>query len=409
MTWTKASSGAYMPYPQRKVENAALGPLTGLTFTAKDMFDVKGYPTSAGSPTLLAMSGEKPESAAAVEMLLAAGARFDGKTVTDELAFSLIGSNAHFGTPVNGAAPDRFAGGSSSGAASAVSCGLCDIGLATDSGGSVRGPASQSGLFGIRPTYGRISLRGCTPLCPRFDTAGFMTKTLDAFRRTANVFFKTEEERVMPSDAGTDPKPQALLVPEDILEAFGSESREALNDAFNVAADLFGESAAVRASPYSLKETLAAYQRLQGKGIWATWGDFIETQRPCFGPGVKERFAFAHSMAEVDLAHEETMIEAVRDHIERLLCGGAILMLPTLAGPGPKRDADAQTLAMFRTSASLSFAIGGLAGVPWLTLPVGTIEGAPIGLSLVGAAGTDRRLVELGAKLYGAVGDRAAG
>ena len=102
------------------------------------------------------------------------------------------------------------------------------------------------------------------------------------------------------------------------------------------------------------------------------------------------------------------MIEAVRDHIERLLCGGAILMLPTLAGPGPRRDADAQTLAKFRTSASLSFAIGGLAGVPWLTLPVGTIEGAPIGLSLVGAAGTDRRLVELSAKLYGAVGDRAA-
>lgn len=341
---------------------------------------MKGYPTSAGSPTLLAMSGEKPESAAAVEMLLAAGARFDGKTVTDELAFSLIGSNAHFGTPVNGAAPDRLSGGSSSGAASAVSCGLCDIGLATDSGGSVRGPASQSGLFGIRPTYGRISLKGCAPLCPRFDTAGFMTKTLDAFRRTANVFFKTEEERAMPSDAGTGPKPQALLVPEeDILEAFGPEAREALNDAFNVAADLFGESAAVRASPYSLKETLAAYQRLQGKGILATWGAFIETQRPCFGLGVKERFAFAHSMADVDLAHEETMIEAVRDHIERLLCGGAILMLPTLAG------------------------------VPWLTLPVGTIEGAPIGLSLVGAAGTDRRLVELGAKLYGAVADRAAG
>ena len=108
MLWTKEKSGAYLPYPDVPLERTASGPLSGMCFTVKDMFDVAGYPTSAGSPTMLALSGIKTKSAAAVNMLLEAGARFDGKTVTDELAFSLIGSNAHFGTPVNGAEPDSI-------------------------------------------------------------------------------------------------------------------------------------------------------------------------------------------------------------------------------------------------------------------------------------------------------------
>lgn len=159
--WTRENSMAFMPYPYVELPHATEGVLSGLTFSVKDMFDVAGYPTGAGSPTMLALSGVKTRTARAVEQLLDAGARFVGKAVTDELAFSVIGENAHFGAPVNGAAPDRYAGGSSSGSASSVSCGLCDFSLGTDSGGSVRGPASQCGLFGIRPSFGRISLEGC--------------------------------------------------------------------------------------------------------------------------------------------------------------------------------------------------------------------------------------------------------
>lgn len=141
--WTRENSRAFMPYPDCDVPHAESGPLAGLTFSVKDMFDVAGFPTSAGSPTMLAASGIKTKTACAVQQLLDAGARFIGKAVTDELAFSVIDNNAHFGIPVNGAAPERYAGGSSSGSASSVSCGLCDFSLGTDSGGSVRGPASQ--------------------------------------------------------------------------------------------------------------------------------------------------------------------------------------------------------------------------------------------------------------------------
>ena len=157
---------AFMPYPAVPVPNARSGPLAGLTFAVKDLFDVAGYPTSGGSPFVLAMFRRQDATAPIVQRLLDAGARFVGKTITDELAFSMNGKNAHFGSPVNGAAPDRITGGSSSGSAAAVSHGLCDFALGSDTGGSVRAPASHCGLFGIRPTHGRVTPRGAHDLAP---------------------------------------------------------------------------------------------------------------------------------------------------------------------------------------------------------------------------------------------------
>src|ERR687890_1761221 len=178
---------AFMPYPAAAVANAETGPLAGLTFAVKDLFDLAGYPTGCGSPHMLAMSGIKTRTAPTVQRLLDAGARLVGKTITDELAFSLSGKNAHFGTPVNGGAPDRVPGGSSSGSASAVSNELCDFALGTDTGGSVRGPASHCGLFGIRPTHGRVSLEGCHDLAPSFDTCGYFTRDGATFIRVGEV------------------------------------------------------------------------------------------------------------------------------------------------------------------------------------------------------------------------------
>ena len=144
---------AFVPYPDVPVPAASTGPLADLRFGVKDLFDVAGYPTGGGSPILLAMSGIKTRHATTVQTLLDAGAHFAGKTVTDEFAFSMNGNNAHFGAPINGAATDRITGGSSSGSAAAVSSGLCDFALGTDTGGSVRAPANHCGLYGLRPTH----------------------------------------------------------------------------------------------------------------------------------------------------------------------------------------------------------------------------------------------------------------
>ena len=155
------SARCFLPYPPAPVPHATAPlPLSGKRFAVKDIFDVAGYPTGCGNPHALAASGIKAATAPAVQAWLDAGAVFAGKVVTDELAFSMNGKNAHFGAPRNGAAPDRIAGGSSSGSASAVSNGLADLALGSDTGGSVRAPASHCGLIGMRPTHGRIGLEG---------------------------------------------------------------------------------------------------------------------------------------------------------------------------------------------------------------------------------------------------------
>lgn len=167
---------AFMPYPPVAVPNAPGGALAGLTLAVKDIFDVAGYRTGCGCPTRLAASPVAEATAPTVQRLLDAGARFVGKTHTDELAWSMYGMNAHFGTPVNPATPDRIPGGSSSGSAAAVAGGLADIAIGSDTGGSVRAPASFCGIWGLRPTHGRVSLEGAMALAPSFDTCGVFAR-----------------------------------------------------------------------------------------------------------------------------------------------------------------------------------------------------------------------------------------
>ena len=168
------------------------GPLGGLRFAVKDLIDVPGHPTGGGNPTWLATHPPAAVSAVCVEQLLAAGAQCEGKTVTDELALSLVGENYFYGTPLNPAAPDRVPGGSSSGSASAVACGLVDFALGTDTGGSVRVPASNCGIWGWRPTHGSVSVAGVMPLSPTYDTVGLLARSAQVLQRAARVLLASE-------------------------------------------------------------------------------------------------------------------------------------------------------------------------------------------------------------------------
>jgi len=161
-------------------------PLRGLTMAVKDLYDVADHPTGFGSPAWLASHpAPATEHAAAVARLLSAGAALVGKTALDELAYSLNGENSHYGTPVNPAAGarGRVPGGSSSGSASAVGQGLADAALGSDTGGSVRVPASYCGLCGFRPTHGRVPMQGARPLAASFDTGGWLARDAATLRR----------------------------------------------------------------------------------------------------------------------------------------------------------------------------------------------------------------------------------
>src|SRR5437764_3737377 len=168
------------------------GPLDGLRFAVKDTIDVAGFKTGCGNPTWRDSHPAAVVHAVCVEELLHAGARCIGKTISDELAFSLLGENHFYGTPLNAHAPDRVPGGSSSGSASAVACGLVDFALGTDTGGSVRVPASNCGIWGFRPSHGLISVAGVMPFAPTLDTVGIFTRSGALLEQVASVLLATE-------------------------------------------------------------------------------------------------------------------------------------------------------------------------------------------------------------------------
>jgi amidase len=378
---------AFLPYPAAPVPHTAAGPLAGLSFAVKDLFDVAGYPTSAGCPLLLAESGIKQATAPTVQTLLDAGARFVGKTHTDELAFSMNGRNAHFGTPVNGAAPDRIPGGSSSGSAAAVSNGLCDFALGTDTGGSVRAPASHCGLFGIRPTHGRIPLARCRDLAPSFDTCGFFARDALTFARVGDVLLR--------ADPAPLPERVRLLRPDDVWSLLDLEAAGALAAA---AARIERSAGAARPCAASLDSFDAMYwnfRYLQGREAWTVDGPFIERFAPPLGPGVAERFAWSKAVTDTQVAEAARFRVKYREHLAALLGSDGVLLMPTMPDVAPLLAAGEDKLEDYRNAAIRMLCIAGLAGFPQVTLPLSARLGAPLGISLLGPAGSDRSLVAL--------------
>ena len=391
---TRDHARAFMPYPDAPVAHAASGPLAGLSFAVKDLFDVAGYPTSGGQPFVLAMSGIKTETAPTVQRLLDAGARFAGKTITDELAFSMNGQNAHFGSPVNGAAPERISGGSSSGSASAVSNQLCDFAVGSDTGGSVRGPANHCGLVGLRPTHGRVSLKGALDLAPSLDTCGWFTRDVPTFARVADVLL------------GTDPAPLAdkvrLLAPRDVWGLLAPEVLAAQAGPRARIEAVLGVATPVDAVFESFETMYWSFRFQQGREAWHTDGALIDRFVPPLGPGVKERFAWAREVTAAQYDESAAFRARFKAHVAALLGSDGVLLMPTMPDVAPLVTADEAFLEDYRNQATRMLCIAGLSGFPQLSLPLGNRLGAPLGISLLGPAGSDRSLVRLAERIMAA-------
>jgi amidase len=382
---------AFVPYPEVPVASAPTGPLADLRFAAKDLFDVAGYPTGGGSPIVLAMSGIKTRTAPVVQQLLDAGARFVGKTVTDELAFSMNGNNAHFGAPVNGAAPDRITGGSSSGSASAVSSGLCDFALGSDTGGSVRAPANHCALYGIRPTHGRISLQGVLDLAPSLDTCGWFARDVQTFARVGDVLL------------GADPAPLPgrvrLLRPTDVWALVEAPVADALAQALARVEAVTGAATATQIALDSWDAMYWNFRYVQGHEAWLTDGPLIERFAPPLGPGVAERFAWSRDVTDAQIAQGRAFRARFRAHLAELLGSDGVLVMPTMPDIAPLRSEGEAGLEVYRNRATTMLCSAGLAGFPQISLPLATRIGAPLGLSLLGPAGSDRSLIALAERL----------
>ncbi|MDQ7975298.1 MAG: amidase [Rhodocyclaceae bacterium] len=382
---------AFVPYPDAEVPHAPTGPLAGLSFGVKDLFDIAGYPTGGGSPFVLAMSGIKTRTAPTVQRLLDAGARLAGKTVTDELAFSMNGNNAHFGAPINGAAPARITGGSSSGSASAVSSGLCDFALGTDTGGSVRAPANHCGLYGLRPTHGRVSLQGALDLSPSLDTCGWFARDLLTFTQVADV--------LLAPDATPLPAAVRLLRPTDLWALAEPAAAQALRPALARAEAALGAATPVTVALESFEAMCWHLRHVQAREAWLTDGPLIERFAPPLGPGVAERFAWSREVTDAQVAAGRAFRACFRDHLGALLGADGVLVMPTMPDIAPLRSESEAALEDYRNRAIRLLCLAGLSGFPQLSMPLATREGAPLGLSLLGPAGTDRSLIALAGRI----------
>ncbi|MCC3763684.1 amidase [Glycomyces sp. TRM65418] len=382
------------PFVTRLDLPSGAGPLAGLRLAVKDLFDLAGTPTGAGNPRWRETHETPAKDAEAVARLRDAGARVVGKTITDELAWSLNGTNAHYGTPDNPAAPGRVPGGSSSGSASAVAAGLADIGLGTDTGGSIRVPASYCGLYGLRPTHGRVSLAGAVPLAPSFDTAGVLTRDAATLRLAMGVLLDRDagERRTRPTAPIT-----RLLVPQDVWDDIPEATREAVMpevEALGLAIEygpLFKtpvDGTEPGTSP--LETARVAYATLQAWEAWQAHGAWIEAHAPEFGQGVAARFRAAASIGSTDIAAAQRVRSGVVALVRDRLPDGVALAIPAAPGPAIRIGEQPDREAIVRLTC-----LAGLAGAPGLAVPAGTVDGLPVGLQLVAAPGADERLLEL--------------
>lgn len=380
--------GAFCAYPAAERDGHPGGPLAGVTFAAKDLFDVAGLPTGAGSPEWLASHAAAATTAPAVQRLLAAGARLVGKTHTDELAWSLNGQNHHYGTPVNVAAPGRLPGGSSSGSAAATAAGLVDVALGTDTGGSVRLPASYGGLYGLRTTHGRIPLAGVVPLAPSYDTVGWFARDPALFAEVGTALL---------ADARPATAPTALLLATDLFAMAGEAVTAALRPAVERLASRIGPATPVDVAEGRLALWRDAFRIIQSAEAWRTHGAWIEAVRPALGPGIRERFAAAAVIDPAQLEEARALREQVRRRLVALLPPGAIMLAPVTPGIAPLVGTPEPRLDAFRATALALLCPAGHAGLPQVALPVARLEGCPLGLGLMAGPGEDDSLLAIAA------------
>jgi amidase len=369
---------------------ASTGPLAGLTAVVKDMYDIAGSRTGGGSPDWLAAHKPASHHASAVEKILAAGASITGKTICDEFFYSVSGVNAHYGTPPNIRAPGRIPGGSSSGSAAACGAQACDFALGSDTGGSVRVPASFNGVYGLRPTHGRVDLTGAMAMAPSFDTAGWFANGPGVLRRVGAVLLQGNpaSERIT-----------RLLVASDAFAQADTEVAALCRDFVDRGGKLLPSRADANIAPTGFDEWREAFRIVQAKEVWETFGAFITQAKPKLGPGIRERMDFAATVTSDQAERSREILAGARAHILATLVAGTIMALPTTPSIAPLLPATGEALELFRVRTMRLTCIAGLAGLPQVNIPIGIVSACPAGLSFVGWSGADEVLLDLACRL----------
>ncbi len=358
----------------------------GLRVAIKDLIDVAGLPTTAGSRAVADRAVPAASDAPCLAGLRAAAARgeahFVGKTNLHELAYGISGINAAFGTPVNPLDPARVPGGSSSGSAVAVGSGEADVAYGSDTGGSIRIPAACCGVAGLKTTWGRIPLTGVWPLAPSLDTVGPMARDVAGLVAGMALlepgFTVTAEppQWVGRVDVGADPVIQAAV--DAALAATGWPV---------VPVELAGLEAA----------TSAAMTVLDAEA-WASDGALAESAPDQIGRDVLARLRQASTTTGEALTAAWKQATVWRATVTSLWEQVDLLALPTLLGFPPTLDHSRDMVQIRGVTSAVN-----LAGVPALALPVPAGGPLPASIQLIAPAGAEDRLLAAGAALEQAV------
>ena len=381
-----------MPGPRVRIEGRAGGPLAGLTFAAKDLFDVAGVATGGGNHDWPTGRPIPAKHAWAVQTLLDSGATLIGKTITDEVSLGILGENAFDGTPLNSKAPDRVPGGSSSGSAAAVAAGICDTALGTDTGGSVRVPSSFCGLYGIRPTHGRLNVAGMLPQAPTSDTTGWFARDAATFARVSAVLL---------GEAIPVALPAKLIVAVDAFGFADANVAAALQPMVKRLAALVGTSREDIMAPQGLSVWARAQRTLQPVEAYNTFKDWLDKGNPRFAFSVAKALVMGSMVPAAEQSWANLMRQEARGRMAYLLPAGTILCLPTTPFPAPLKGQPLSVLDPLRDRITCLCAQGGLAGHPQVSLPGMTVDGLPVGLSIIGPRGSDATLVAVARALEG--------
>ena len=413
---------------RRIVEPTSIdGPLRGTRVAIKDILDVRGMTTGYGHPLWRETHEIAEDHADVVRLLLGAGATIVGKTHMDELAWSLFGANAHFGTPPNPAARDAVPGGSSSGSAAAVADGTVDFAIGTDTGGSVRVPASYCGLYGIRPTHGRVSSDRCCALAPSFDTVGWFARDMALLRRVGDVLLDPRHERADISLTSWIVASDAFALADPGAQARTYAAVSSAKDAIVAAAGFAGPPEEVALDVFdggSFDSWFDAFRMNQSYEVWQELGPWIQKHGPVpLGPGVKERFAFAQGLDAAAVAPAAERRREITQRVEEVVGDGTVLVVPTtpgvpptlaeVAGPAAATEAGMARVDDIRGRLLRLTSIAGLSGLPQISTPLpiptqaeggdGGEEGGPLGLSFIGPRGSDAQLCRIVERIAGAI------
>jgi amidase len=369
------------------VPGAGAGPLVGLTVAVKDVFAVAGHPVGAGVPAWLDGAEPEAEHAVAVRRLLDGGASVRGIARTDQLAYSLAGTNEHDirqtgGAPPNVAVPGAIPGGSSSGSAAAVALGEADIGLGTDTAGSIRVPASYQGLWGLRTSHGAVDRTGVLPLAPDFDTVGLLTRDARTLGAAAAV--------LLDGGAGRDPVGSAFAVAPQLLDGVDAD----VMGVFEAALGAVGPLRDVQIpTPGEIAEAFRVRQAWQA---WQAHGAWIDTHPEAVLGDVRQRFEIASRVTAAEDAAARATLDRFRRELDAAL-GARTLVVPAAASAAPPLEGGADLRERARAATLRLTCVAGVTGRPAVSAPLLSTPAGPIGLCLVGPRHGDLALVRLAA------------